>query len=154
MLEVGRKAPLFSLLDADGKMVKIDKLKSKYIVLYFYPRDNTSGCTKEALGFKEAIAEFEKNGAVVIGVSPDSTASHQRFRDKYELPFILLSDPEKEVAKMYGAFGEKKMYGKTSMGIIRSTFILDNDLTIVKVYPKVKVDGHALEVVKYINEGE
>ncbi len=150
MLQEGQKAPEFALEDAEGNVVKLSEIKSKFIVLYFYPRDNTSGCTKEALGFKEYYNQFQEKGAVILGVSPDSIASHQKFRDKHELPFILLSDKEKEVAKMYGAFGEKKMYGKTSMGIIRSTFVIDDNLTIIKVFPKVKVAGHAAEVLEYI----
>lgn len=150
MLQEGQKAPDFALEDAEGNVVKLSEIKSKFIVLYFYPRDNTSGCTKEALGFKEHYNQFQGKGAVILGVSPDSIASHQKFRDKHELPFILLSDKEKEVAKMYGAFGEKKMYGKTSMGIIRSTFVIDDNLTIIKVFPKVKVAGHAAEVLEYI----
>lgn len=150
MLQEGQKAPDFALEDAEGNVVKLSEIKSKFIVLYFYPRDNTSGCTKEALGFKEHYNQFQGKGAVILGVSPDSIAFHQKFRDKHELPFILLSDKEKEVAKMYGAFGEKKMYGKTSMGIIRSTFIIDDNLTIIKVFPKVKVAGHAAEVLEYI----
>lgn len=150
MLQEGQKAPEFALEDAEGNVVKLSEIKSKFIVLYFYPRDNTSGCTKEALGFKEYYNQFQEKGAVILGVSPDSIASHQKFRDKHELPFILLSDKEKEVAKMYGAFGEKKMYGKTSMGIIRSTFVIDDNLTIIKVFSKVKVAGHAAEVLEYI----
>jgi peroxiredoxin Q/BCP len=151
MLKEGQMAPEFSLPDANNNRVSLADFKGKNVVLYFYPRDNTGGCTKEALSFKENFPALQEAGAVVIGVSPDSIASHQKFIAKYDLPFILLSDPEREVSGLYGAYGEKKMCGKTTLGIIRSTFIINGEGVIVKVYPKVKPEGHGEEVLRFFS---
>lgn len=150
MLSEGQVAPDFSLFDSNGEKISLSHFAGKRIILYFYPRDNTSGCTKEAVSFKEAYDAIWGLGTVIIGISPDSVSSHQKFKEKYELPFILLSDPEKEAAKLYGAWGEKTMYGKKTMGIIRSTFIIDSNGKIAKVFPKVKADGHGFEVLDYL----
>jgi peroxiredoxin Q/BCP len=147
MVEEGRSAPDFSLPDADGVSRGPKDFRGKKFVLYFYPKDNTSGCTKEACGFRDAYARILAKGALVVGVSPDGTASHRRFRDKYGLPFVLLSDPERSVIESYGAFGEKKMYGKTVKGVIRSTFVIDERGRVVKVFPKVSPEGHAEEIL-------
>lgn len=143
MLAVGTKAPDFSLQDADGKVWTLADFRGKKLVLYFYPRDDTPGCTKEACGFRDNYAVFADRGIAVIGLSPDSVSSHARFRGKYSLPFLLLADPEKEVLKAYGAYGEKTMYGKKVLGVIRSTFLIDEEGKIVKIYPKVSPEGHA-----------
>jgi len=152
MLKVGDMAPDFSLKDAEEKTVTLSDFKGKKVVLYFYPKDNTSGCTKEACSFRDAYDDILETGAVVIGVSPDSTASHEKFRNKQNLPFYLLSDQDHLVAESFGAWGEKKMYGKTYMGIIRSTFIIDEEGKIVKVYPKVKPADHGTEILKALKE--
>ncbi|GAB4332918.1 MAG: thioredoxin-dependent thiol peroxidase [Calditrichia bacterium] len=149
MLKAGDKAPDFVLLSDEEKEVRLsDFFGQKDIVLYFYPKDNTSGCTMEACSFRDNLTEFNKLDAVVLGVSPDSVKSHQNFKKKHELNFPLLSDPEHKVAEMYGAWGEKSMYGRKYMGIIRSTFIIGKDGVIKKVYPKVKAAGHAEQVLK------
>lgn len=152
MLKVGDMAPDFSLKDAEEKTVTLSDFKGKKVVLYFYPKDNTSGCTKEACSFRDVYDDILETGAVVIGVSPDSTASHEKFRNKQNLPFYLLSDQDHLVAESFGAWGEKKMYGKTYMGIIRSTFIIDEEGKIVKVYPKVKPADHGTEILKALKE--
>ena len=148
MLEVGSKAPSFTLLSDEGKKVSLKDFAGKKVVLYFYPRDMTPGCTKEACSFSENISKLQKAGAVVLGVSADSVDSHRKFREKYELAFPLLSDPEKEVIQKYGVWQEKNMYGKKSMGIVRSTFIIDENGKIAHVFPRVKVDGHTEAVLK------
>jgi peroxiredoxin Q/BCP len=147
MLKEGQKAPAFKLESADGKVVSLGDFSGKNVVLYFYPRDSTPGCTREAEAFRDAAATLKKKNAVVLGVSKDSIASHCKFRDKYDLNFPLLSDPDGEVLEKYGAWGEKVMYGKKMMGIIRSTFVIGPDGKIKKIFPKVKVDGHAEEVL-------
>jgi peroxiredoxin Q/BCP len=147
MLKEGQKAPAFKLESADGKTVALGDFAGKNVVLYFYPRDSTPGCTREAEAFRDAAAALKKKNAVVLGVSKDSIASHCKFRDKYDLNFPLLSDPDGEVLEKYGAWGEKVMYGKKMMGIIRSTFVIGPDGKIKKIFPKVKVDGHAEEVL-------
>jgi peroxiredoxin Q/BCP len=152
MIQEGRKAPDFRLEAADGSVVKLAELRGSPVVLYFYPKDDTPGCTKEACAFQENLAKIRRTGAVVLGVSPDSVASHQRFRDKYELGFPLLSDPDKKVATKYGAFGEKLMYGKKVQGMIRSTFVIDAEGTVRKVFPRVRVDGHAEKVLAALKE--
>ncbi len=153
MVQVGDKAPEFTLLSDEEKEVSLaDFLGKKTVVLYFYPKDNTSGCTKEAQSFRDHLAEIEAKGAVVLGVSPDSVKSHQRFKDKQGINFTLLSDPEHRVAEAYGAWGEKSMYGRKYMGIIRSTFIIGKDGIIKHVFPKVKPADHALEVLKVLEE--
>jgi len=148
MLEIGKKAPAFSLKDENGKNVSLNDFKGKKVVLYFYPKDMTSGCTQEACDFRDALPNFRKVKTTVLGVSIDSTASHKKFADKYELPFTLLSDEKKEVVEKYGVWKEKSMYGKKYMGIERTTFIIDEKGKIQNIFPKVKVAGHVNEVMK------
>ena len=150
MLEVGMKAPEFTLPDKDGNMVSLKDFLGKKVVLYFYPRDNTPGCTRQACAFAGAYEEFRSLDAVVIGVSKDSAASHQKFAQKHELPFILLSDPELAAIQAYGVWQEKKNYGKVSMGVVRSTFVIDGAGNIEKVMPKVKPDTNAQEILDYL----
>ena len=150
MLQAGMKAPDFTLPDKDGDLVSLSDLTGKRVVLYFYPKDNTPGCTRQACAFAGAYEDFKTLDAVVIGVSKDSVASHQRFADKYGLPFILLSDPERTAIEAYGVWQEKKNYGKVSMGVVRSTFIIDGNGIIEKVMPKVKPDTNAAEVLDYL----
>lgn len=152
MVEVGKKAPAFNLTDQSGKNVKLSDLKGKKIVLYFYPKDNTSGCTKEACYFRDEISMFDKLDAVVLGVSADSVESHKKFADKYQLPFSLLSDPGKEMLETYGVWKEKSMYGKKYMGIERTTVIIDENGKVKKIFPKVKVEGHIEEVAAALKE--
>ncbi len=152
MVEVGKKAPQFTLPDSFGNKVSLKSFLGKKVVLYFYPKDNTSGCTKEALAFKEALPEVEKRNAVIIGVSKDSQESHQKFIAKYDLPFILLSDPELKVIQKYGVWVEKSMYGRKYMGVERSTFIIDEKGKIKKIFRKVKVAKHVEEVLKALDE--
>ncbi len=148
----GTKAPHFELPDTNGKMVKLPDFKGKKIVLYFYPKDDTSGCTKEACEFRDTKSQFTKKGAIVLGVSKDDASSHQKFTAKYNLNFLLLSDPETKMIQKYGAWGEKNLYGKKYMGIFRSTFVIDEDGVIMKVFPKVSPEGHAEEVLKALDE--
>ena len=152
MLEVGTKAPEFTLPDQDGNLVSLRDFAGKRVVLYFYARDNTPGCTRQACAFAGVFAEFKTLDAVVIGVSRDSTASHRKFADKYGLPFILLSDPERQAIEAYGVWQEKKNYGKVSMGVVRSTFVIDENGLIEKVMPKVKPDTNAAELLAYLKE--
>ncbi len=152
MLEVGKKAPLFSLPNVDGKKVSLKDYLGRNVVLYFYPKDMTSGCTKEACDFRDLFPNFNSSNTVIIGISVDSISSHQKFIDKYNLPFILLSDEKKEVVDKYGVWKEKSMYGKKYMGIERTTFIIDKEGKIRKIYNKVKVDGHAKEVLEFLKE--
>ena len=151
MLEVGTKAPEFTLPDKDGNAVSLADFSGKKVVLYFYPRDNTTGCTRQACAFAGTYEEFKKINAVVIGISKDSVASHQKFAEKHGLPFILLSDPELAVIQAYGVWQEKKLYGKVSMGVVRSTFIIDENGMIEKVMPKVKPDTNAAEILEYLS---
>ena len=151
MIEVGTKAPDFSLEDKDGNIVKLSDFLGKKVVVYFYPKDNTPGCTRQACAFGARYKEFEKKGIVVIGISKDSVASHQKFADKYSLPFILLSDTELEAIKAYGVWQEKKLYGKVSMGVVRSTFIIDENGIVERVMPKVKPDTNAEEILAFFN---
>ena len=150
MLEVGMKAPAFTLPDKDGNLVSLSDFAGKRVVLYFYPRDNTPGCTRQACAFAAAYEAFKALDAVVIGVSKDSAASHQKFAKKHELPFILLSDPELAAIQAYGVWQEKKNYGKVSMGVVRSTFVIDGAGNIEKVMPKVKPDTNAQEILDYL----
>lgn len=150
MLEIGTKAPEFTLPDKDGNMVSLSDFAGKKVVLYFYPRDNTPGCTRQACAFAGAYEQFAQMGAVVIGVSKDSTASHQKFAEKHGLPFILLSDPELAAIQAYGVWQEKKNYGKVSMGVVRSTFIIDENGMVEKVMPKVKPDTNAGDVLAWL----
>ena len=150
MLEVGMKAPAFTLPDKDGNLVSLSDFAGKRVVLYFYPRDNTPGCTRQACAFAAAYEAFKALDAVVIGVSKDSAASHQKFAQKHELPFVLLSDPELTAIQAYGVWQEKKNYGKVSMGVVRSTFVIDGAGNIEKVMPKVKPDTNAQEILDYL----
>jgi peroxiredoxin Q/BCP len=147
MLSEGMIAPDFTLATDGGGEVALSDYRGKRVVLYFYPKDDTPGCTTEACGFRDAHAQLIAAGAVVLGVSPDTVNSHGTFRLKFALPFALLSDPDHRVAELYGAWGEKRMYGKTTMGIIRSTFVIDEQGKILKVFPKVKVENHSQEVL-------
>ena len=147
MLEIGMKAPEFTLPDKDGKDVSLVDFLGKKIVLYFYPKDNTPGCTRQAGAFGGLYGEFEKKGVQVIGISKDSISSHVKFAEKYNLPFVLLSDTELEAIKAYGVWQEKKLYGKVSMGVVRTTFVIDEKGIIQKVMPKVKPDTNAAEIL-------
>ena len=150
MLEVGMKAPDFALSDKDGNTVRLSDFLGKKVVLYFYPRDNTPGCTRQACAFAGSYLAFKAKDVVVIGVSKDSVASHQKFAEKYDLPFVLLSDPERQAIESYGVWQEKKNYGKVTMGVVRSTFIIDETGVIEKVMPKVKPDTNAAEILEYL----
>lgn len=141
------KAPAFTLPDSDGKSVSLSDFAGKTVVLYFYPKDNTPGCTRQACAFKAKNDEFKAKNAVIIGVSKDSSASHARFAEKYGLPFILLSDEKLDVIKAYGVWQEKKLYGKVNYGVVRTTFVIDGDGVITAVMPKVKPDTNAEEVL-------
>src|SRR6478672_11185713 len=152
MIEVGKKAPAFTLESSDGDKVKLADLAGKTVVLYFYPRDNTPGCTVEAEGFRDAVPALKKLGAVVVGVSKDSIASHCKFRDKYKLSFPLLSDPDGKVLEAYGAWGDKVMYGKKMKGVIRSTVVIDKAGKIARHWPKVSVKGHVDDVVDSVKQ--
>jgi peroxiredoxin Q/BCP len=154
MIEEGKRAPAFTLPSSDGDKVSLGKLKGQNVVLYFYPRDNTPGCTTEANDFNKALKKLEKRGAVVLGVSKDSIESHCKFRDKYKLKFPLLSDPDGKVIEKYGAWGEKNMYGKKSMGIIRTTVLIGADGKVKKIWPKVRVKGHVDKVLEALDELE
>ena len=150
MLTVGEKAPEFTLQDKDGNTVSLSDFAGKKVVVYFYPKDNTPGCTRQACAFAASYAAFQALGAVVIGVSKDSAASHQRFAQKYDLPFLLLSDPELEVLQAYGVWQEKKLYGKVSMGVVRTTYLINEEGVIEKVMPKVKPDTNAADILAYL----
>jgi peroxiredoxin Q/BCP len=147
-LEPGSLAPDFTLTAHDGKKVKLSSFRGRPVVLYFYPKDDTPGCTREACGFRDAQATLKKHDAVVLGVSPDGPASHSAFRKKFELPFTLLCDEHHAVAEKFGAWREKNMYGRKSMGIARSTFLIDAGGRVAKVFKAVKVDGHADQVLE------
>jgi peroxiredoxin Q/BCP len=150
MLDVGMKAPSFTLCDKDGVKVSLSDFLGKKIILYFYPKDNTPGCTRQACAFAGAYSAFSDLDAVVIGVSRDSVSSHVKFAEKYNLPFILLSDPDLEAIKAYGVWQEKKLYGKSSMGVVRTTFIIDEEGNIERVMNKVKPDTNAEEILEYL----
>jgi peroxiredoxin Q/BCP len=150
MVQEGKKAPEFELESSEGGEVKLKDLRGKTVVLYFYPKDDTPGCTREACAFRDNQAALKKKGVVVLGVSGDSLASHDKFKSKYKLNFPLLSDPDKAVAKKYGAWGEKLLYGKKTVGMIRSTFVIDGEGVVRKVFPRVKVDGHAEKVLEAV----
>lgn len=147
MLDIGTKAPAFSLTDQDGTTHSLDQYKGKWVLIYFYPKDNTPGCTKEACLLRDAWSEFEGHNAVVLGVSKDSEASHKKFADKFNLPFPLLADTETQMIQNYDAWKEKSMFGKTYMGIQRMSYLIDPDGKIAKVYPKVKPAEHAEQVL-------
>lgn len=150
MLNIGDRAPNFTLKDKSGNEVSLSDFIGKRVVLYFYPKDNTPGCTRQACAFAGAYEEFKNRGVEVIGISRDSIASHIKFAEKYNLPFVLLSDPELEAIQAYGVWQEKKMYGKVSFGVVRTTFIIDENGIIEKIMPKVKPDTNAEEILKFI----
>lgn len=150
MLDVGTKAPEFTLPDKAGNLVSLSDFLGKKVILYFYPRDNTPGCTRQACAFARNYGAFQEKNAVVIGISKDSTASHLKFAQKYELPFVLLSDPELQAIQAYGVWQEKKLYGKVSMGVVRSTYLINEEGIIEKVMPKVKPDTNADEILAYL----
>lgn len=150
MLKIGDKVPDFSLTADSGEKISLKDLRGKKVVLYFYPKDMTSGCTQEACDFRDSIKKFERKNTVVIGVSPDDTKSHNKFKDKYELPFTLLSDETKTMLNDYGVWQEKSMYGRKYMGVVRTTFIIDEKGIIEKIYEKVKVPGHIEELLNEI----
>ncbi|MBL8818378.1 MAG: thioredoxin-dependent thiol peroxidase [Planctomyces sp.] len=150
-IEEGKKAPAFSLKATDGKTIKLSDLKGQNVVLYFYPKDDTPGCTKEACAFRDRLSEITGLGAVVLGVSPDDVASHVKFTEKFKLSFPLLADVDHAVAEKYGAWREKNMYGKKSMGVQRSTFLIDANGVVVKVWKKVSVDGHDDQVIEALS---
>ena len=150
MLEVGTKAPDFTLQDKDGNSVSLSDFLGKKVVLYFYPKDNTPGCTRQACAFAGAYTAFREQNVEVIGISRDSVASHLKFAEKHSLPFVLLADPELIAIQAYDVWQEKKLYGKTSMGVARTTFLIDENGNIEKIMPKVKPDTNAAEVLKYL----
>lgn len=150
MIEIGMKAPDFTLSDKDGNSVSLSDFLGKKVVLYFYPKDNTPGCSRQACAFAAAYEGFKTRDVVVIGISKDSVASHLKFAQKYDLPFILLSDPELQAIQAYGVWQEKKLYGKVSMGVVRTTFLIDEQGNIEKVMPKVKPDTNAAEILSYL----
>ena len=150
MLEVGTKAPEFTLPDKDGNMVSLSDYKGKKVVLYFYPRDNTPGCSRQAVAFAAAYPEFQALGVEVIGISKDSVASHQKFAQKYELPFVLLSDKELGVLQAYEVWQEKKLYGKVSMGVVRSSYLIDEEGNIARAQTKVKPDANAGDILAFL----
>lgn len=151
MLEEGQKAPDFTVATDQDERLRLSSLLGQAVVLYFYPKDDTPGCTKESCGFRDLNADFSAAGATILGVSPDSVASHQKFRDKFSLNFPLLADADKEVVQLYGVWKEKNMYGRKYMGVERTTFVIDSEGTIRRIFPKVKVDQHpeaVLDAVK------
>lgn len=154
MLEPNTKAPDFTLPNQNGEMVSLSDFLGRKVILYFYPKDNTPGCTRQACAFAAANAELEEAGAVVIGISKDSVASHQKFVQKQNLPFILLSDPEIQTIEAYGVWQEKKLYGKVSMGVVRTTYLIDEQGMIEKVMPKVKPDTNAAEILEYLKQSK
>lgn len=154
MLEVGTKAPDFTLNDKDGNLVSLNEFIGKKVVLYFYPKDNTPGCTKQACAFAGAYKAFEERGVQVIGISKDSVKSHANFAAKYNLPFVLLADPELQAIQAYDVWKEKKLYGKVSMGVVRTTYVIDENGFIEKAMPKVKPDTNAAQILAYLRGEE
>ena len=152
MLKEGTKAPAFALADKDGNTVTLEDFAGKKLVLYFYPKDNTPGCTRQACAFASLYDGFKDKDVAVVGVSKDSTASHQKFAEKYGLPFVLLSDPELEAIKAYDVWQEKKLYGKVSFGVVRTTYIIDENGMIEKTMPKVKPDTNAIDILEYLGK--
>ena len=152
MLNIGDYAPDFTLYDKDGKEVKLSDFRGQRVVVYFYPKDNTPGCTRQACAFAAAYGDFQRMGVTVIGISRDGIVSHLKFAEKYGLPFVLLSDPELKAITAYGVWQEKKLYGKTSFGVVRTTFIVDGDGRIEKIMPKVKPDTNAEEILAYLGK--
>ncbi|MDD3966857.1 MAG: thioredoxin-dependent thiol peroxidase [Candidatus Neomarinimicrobiota bacterium] len=147
-LQINDPAPDFRLKGPEGQEHRLEDFRGKFLVLYFYPKDDTPGCTKEACSFRDDYRDYTENGIAIVGISADSPESHRRFAKKHDLPFILLSDPEKETLEAYGAWGEKSMYGKRYMGVIRKTFLIDKNGRILKIYPKVRVEGHSEDILK------
>lgn len=148
MLKVGSTAPAFTTTDTDGNTVKLNDLRGKKVVLYFYPKDDTPGCTKEACSFRDAFSAFKKKGITILGVSPDKQSAHQKFTEKYKLPFTLLSDTDHTIAEAYESWGEKKFMGRTYLGVLRNTFLIDEKGKIKKIFEKVKPEEHASEVLE------
>ncbi len=151
-ISAGGQAPDFTLSDDEGRMHTLSDYRGKPVVLYFYPKDNTSGCTKEACGFRDDYSAYQDGGVTILGVSPDSSKSHANFRAKYELPFTLLADPDREVIKMYGAWGLKKLYGREYEGVMRTTFLIGEDGNILKVFEKVKPANHSAEILAVLED--
>ncbi len=151
-ISAGGQAPDFTLSDDEGRMHTLSDYRGKPVVLYFYPKDNTSGCTKEACGFRDDYSAYQEVGVTILGVSPDSSKSHANFRAKYELPFTLLADPDREVIKMYGAWGLKKLYGREYEGVMRTTFLIGEDGNILKVFEKVKPANHSAEILAVLED--
>lgn len=154
MLSIGTKVPEFTLEDKDGNKVSMSDFKGKKVVVYFYPKDNTPGCTRQACAFRNAYDGFKKDDVQVIGISKDSIKSHQKFAEKHELPFILLSDPDLVAIKAFDVWKEKKMYGKTALGVVRATYIIDENGIIEKVFEKAKPDTNAQEILEYLEKQE
>jgi len=152
MLEEGKKAPLFTLKNQEGKEISLKDFNGKKVVLYFYSKDDTTGCTKEACSFRDGFPQFNNLNAVILGISPDSVASHKKFAEKYNLPFTLLSDESKKVIEKYGVWKEKNNYGKKYMGVERTTYVIDENGMIQKIFPKVKVEGHDLELLEELKK--
>ena len=152
MVETGKKAPDFTLADYTGKQHKLSDYKGKPVVLYFYPKDDTPGCTKEACSFRDSYSDFKRAGVEVIGISVDDEKSHEKFINKYNLPFTLLSDPDKKVVEKYGVWVEKSMYGKKYLGTARTTFLLDETGKVIRVFEKVKPENHAQEILQILSE--
>jgi peroxiredoxin Q/BCP len=148
MLKEGSTAPSFTTTDTDGNTVKLKDLRGKKVVLYFYPKDDTPGCTKEACSFRDAFSDFKKKGITILGVSPDKQSAHQKFTEKYKLPFTLLSDTDHAIAEAYESWGEKKFMGRTYLGVLRNTFLIDEKGKIKKIFEKVKPEEHASEVLE------
>lgn len=153
-VEPGERAPAFNLQSDRGEKVRLSQFKGQAVVLYFYPKDDTPGCTRQACAFRDQASALKKAGAVVLGVSPDGVESHQKFRDKHDLNFPLLADPDHQVAQKYGAWREKNLYGKKSMGIVRSTFVIGPDGRVAKLWKRVKVDGHDQQVLDALSQLE
>lgn len=152
MLEIGTKAPVFSLPDQNGDVHTLEEYKGQKVILYFYPRDNTAGCTAQACAFGELMPQFREKGTVIVGVSKDSVASHKKFEQKFKLPFTLLSDPELEAIKAYDVWHEKNMYGKKTMGVVRTTYLIDEEGTIVKAFAKVKAKDNPAQMLAELGE--
>ncbi len=150
MLEIGTKAPDFNLPDQDGNFHTLEEFKGRKVILYFYPRDNTPGCTKQACGFAERMPDFQEKGAIVIGISKDSVASHKKFQEKFDLPFLLLSDKEREAIEAYDVWKEKKLYGKTSMGVVRTSYLIDEEGIIQNAFEKVKAADNPQQMLELL----
>lgn len=150
MLEIGTKAPDFNLPDQDGNFHTLEEFRGRKVILYFYPRDNPPGCTKQACGFAERMPDFQEKGAIVIGISKDSVASHKKFREKFDLPFLLLSDKEREAIEAYDVWKEKKLYGKTSMGVVRTSYLIDEEGIIQNAFEKVKAADNPQQMLELL----